>query len=169
MDEFNRAFQSEILSTLPKLRRFAYALTGSAHEADDLMQSTIERALRKKDRYRDDGRLDSWLMRLCKNLWIDEIRRRKARPQTDEISDMTTPVLDGVRAMEAKMQMKDMNSALAEMSDNQRAVLLLVAVEGQTYQEAAAVLNVPVGTVMSRLARARARLADYLQLERAEA
>jgi len=152
-------FNAALIEALPKLRRFAYALAGNPEEADDLLQAAAERALEKAERFEPGTNFDAWLFRLCRNLWIDRLRSRKSRPEVLFKEDMA-PALDGERSLQAGVDLKRVGAAMEELSEEHRAVLALVAVEGLSYKEAAAVLDLPIGTVMSRLARARAQLAD---------
>jgi RNA polymerase sigma-70 factor (ECF subfamily) len=157
------AFEAELLELLPRLRRFCFALTGAAHDADDLMQATVERLLQKPPP--DDADLAKWTFRVCRNIWIDEVRARKVR-RVEEIDEET--VMSGTggekEAME-KIALMEVNAAMAKLPDDYRAVLSLVALEGCSYKAAAEVLGIPVGTVMSRLARARRTLADMVELK----
>ena len=152
-------FHDALVAVLPKLRRFAYALAGNREEADDLLQAAAERALEKADRFEPGTNFEAWLFRLCRNLWIDRIRSRKVRPEVLFKEEMA-PSLDGERQLETGVDLERVGAAMGQLSEDHRSVLALVAVEGLSYKEAASVLDLPIGTVMSRLARARAQLAD---------
>lgn len=154
-------FNSALVEALPKLRRFAYALAGNREEADDLLQAAAERALEKSERFEPGTNFEAWLFRLCRNLWIDRVRSRKTRPEVLFKEEMA-PALDGARVLEAGVDLKRVGAAMGELSEDHRAVLALVGVEGLSYKEAAMVMDLPIGTVMSRLARARAQLADLV-------
>jgi RNA polymerase sigma-70 factor (ECF subfamily) len=154
--DVNRA---EMLALLPRLRRFAVALTGRTADADDLVQDTIERALRSLDQFTPGTRMDSWMFRIAQNLWIDNLRSRKARGQPVELENAEQVSVDGRRAAEARLMMTDTVRALAALPEEQRVVVALVLVDGLSYREAASVLQVPIGTVTSRLARGRDALA----------
>jgi RNA polymerase sigma-70 factor (ECF subfamily) len=148
-----------ILEALPKLRRFALSLTGNPPDADDLLQATVERALTRTS---PTGKLDAtkWMFRICRNLWIDELRSRKVRETaTDSPESLGEPAAD-TETIVSELTFREVLAAMDELPDEQRSVLSLVAVAGMTYREAAEVLEVPIGTVMSRLARARAALAE---------
>jgi len=162
MDE--TAFRENVLALLPHLRRFCYALAGSAADADDLLQSTVERALGKRHLFADGTDLKSWLFRMSRNMWIDEIRKRRTQSRTADALTESRPSWheDGTAAGEARLSLRDARSILEAMPEEQRSILLLVGVEGHSYRETADILGIPVGTVMSRLARARGRLADGL-------
>ncbi len=142
------------MALLPRLRRFALALTGRANDADDLVQDTVERALRNLDRFVPDTRMDSWLFRIARNLWIDTTRSRNVR-KTSDLSEAETLAHDGARAAEAHLLLSQTLGALAQLPEEQRNVVALVLIDGLSYREAASVLEVPIGTVTSRLARAR--------------
>ena len=149
----------EIVEILPNLRRFALSLTGNMADADDLLQSTVERLLARG--IPDDAHVLKWSFRVCRNLWIDETRSRKVREDTDQDPDaigaLATP---GESQVIGELALGEAGRAMLAIPAEQRAVLELVAIEGYSYKEAAGLLEVPIGTVMSRLARARARLID---------
>lgn len=163
LDEHVRA---EMVALLPRLRRFARGLTGTADQADDLVQAACERAIARIEQWTPGTRLDSWMFRIVQTIWLDE--RRAARVRTGEgrieAADAAEPELtvDGVRRMEAHLTYDAVRRAIAGLPEEQRAVMLLVCVEGQTYREAADTLSIPIGTVMSRLARARLGLSRVL-------
>lgn len=155
--------RKDVVALLPRLRRFALSLTGNASDADDLVQDAVERALRNLDRWQQGTRLDSWMFRLTQNLWIDAVRARKVR-KAEPLDDMAAEraSIDGARAAEAQLAFGATCAALAKLPDEQRVVVGLVCVEGMSYRDAADVLGVPVGTLTSRLFRARAALAAAL-------
>ena len=136
--------RTEMLALLPRLRRFAVALTGRAADADDLVQDTIERALRNLDQFTPGTRMDSWMLRIAQNLWIDNLRSRKTRGQPVELENAEHVSVDGRRAAEARLMMNDTVRALAELPEEQRVVVALVLVDGLSYREAASVLQVPI-------------------------
>lgn len=151
--------QDELVEILTNIRRFAYSLTSNMADADDLMQSTVERVLERG--LPDEVPLLPWCLRICRNLWIDEIRSRKVRTEAAREPDvMGEQVLMGEQQVLGEISLGEVQDALRSMTEDQRAVLELVAIEGYSYKEAAEVLDVPVGTVMSRLARARSTLAE---------
>ncbi len=156
-----------VLEALPQLRRFALSLAGDPAAADDLVQATVLKVLERPERYQErPGKpFRSWLFRLCRNVWIDEWRRARARGagRTATLDAIGDPPVDGAGAMDARLDWHDTMAAFARLPEAQRAVLQLVTVEGMSYREAAEVLEVPVGTVMSRLARARGRLVEELR------
>ena len=151
--------RAEMLAVLPRLRRFAAALAGRGPDADDLVQDTVERALRNLDHWVPGTRMDSWLFRIAQNLWIDTVRARRVRGIPTAVEDAAVPPLDGQRAADSHLALSRTESALRELPDEQRSVIALVLIDGMSYRDAAAVLEVPIGTVTSRLARAREALA----------
>jgi RNA polymerase sigma-70 factor, ECF subfamily len=155
--------RAQIVSLLPRLRRFARGLTPDSHLADDLVQAACLKALERWHQWQPGTSLASWLFRIVQNTWIDEFRSR-ARQATDPDEDalLELPGEDGRAVVERRSELRAVRQAMAALPEEQRAVLLLVTVDGLSYQEAADALGVPMGTVMSRLARARARLADAI-------
>lgn len=154
-------WRMELVALLPRLRRYAVSLTGTLHDGEDLLHSTIERALVKFDQFTQGTDLDRWLFRICKNLWLDEIRSRKVRNETtNPDSHENEPWFDGENQANAVVGLSELGSLLSQMQEDHREILLLIVVEGYSYKEAADQLALPVGTVMSRLARARSKLAE---------
>jgi RNA polymerase sigma-70 factor, ECF subfamily len=159
-DQINRpsleATKHEIIALLPRLRRFCMGLTGSLDAGDDLTQSTVERALRRVSQWQEGTRLDSWMFRIARNINIDEARARIRRTvQFDsELIDNAIGE-DGRDITENRSTLACVRTAMAALSEDQRALMLLVVVEGKSYREAAETLDIPIGTVMSRIARAR--------------
>jgi len=154
------AVQRQLVEILPRLRRFARTLTRNSHDADDLVQLAVERALSRLDREFPDSRLDSWMFGIIRNAWIDETRAQKRRNRLFTVAEAGENVADA--ASEAHIQRLSVEAALAQLPEEQRMVVALVLVEGYAYKEAAAVLEVPIGTVTSRLARARETLEALL-------
>lgn len=153
--------REELVALLPRLRRFAHGLSGQREDADDLVQEACERALSRSEQWTPGTRLDSWMYRIIQNLWYDRLRSRRVR---GEVVDET--VLEQ-QADEQAHHRPEQRQALAEVSrrlqalrPEHREVVMLVCVEELSYKEAADVLQVPVGTVMSRLARARLQLQE---------
>jgi RNA polymerase sigma-70 factor (ECF subfamily) len=148
----------DLIEHLPRLRRYARALTGDVNRADDLVQDTLERALAKLHLWQPGSDLRAWLFTLMHNLFVNQIRVR--RPQETVMEEaLDEPVSGG--QMEA-LAARDIHAALAQLPEDQREVLLLVGLEQFGYAEAAQVLGVPTGTVMSRLSRARERMRQML-------
>ena len=152
-------FESEMIALLPRLRRFAHALARSSVDADDLCQAAVERALKSRDQWQPGTRLDSWMYRIMRNLWIDETRARGRRDQTFAPEEAGTNIGDdGARRAELRLELTDLDRAMNRLPPEQREVIALVLVEGLAYKEAAAVLDVPIGTLTSRLSRGREAL-----------
>ena len=159
--------RAELVGLLPRLRRFAYGLTGSLDDGDDLVQGACVRALSRFDQFQPGTRFDSWMYRIVQNLWIDQRRARQARPEAGmEPADLEAlAVGDAERELDSRLVLASVQQTVAALPDEQRAVLLLVCVEGQSYKAAADVLEIPLGTVMSRLARARLAIGRALEPE----
>lgn len=156
--------RAEIVSLIPRLRRFALGLTGNSTDADDLVQTALEKALTRLHQFEAGSRLDSWLFRIVQTSWIDNRRRAVRREDTMEAETIERlPEAPIHSDAETRMALGDINSALASLSDDQRVLAVLVLVEGYSYQEAADLEGIPVGTVMSRLSRARKALANQLR------
>jgi RNA polymerase sigma factor (sigma-70 family) len=153
------AFEREMVELLPRLRRLGRVLARDPADADDLVQLTVERALARRGQWRPGTSLASWMFRIMKNAWIDESRARARR------GDVFAPEeegeragADGAAAMEARLTAREVESAMARLPPDQRIAVALVLVEGLSYQEAAEVLEIPPGTLTSRLVRGRAAL-----------
>jgi RNA polymerase sigma-70 factor (ECF subfamily) len=146
----------DLIEHLPRLRRYARALTGDRSRADDLVQDTLERALGKLDPWQPGSDLRAWLFTLMHNLFVSQIRGRRLTETT--LDDALDEQVNGGEALAAR----DIHDALARLPPEQREVLLLVGLEQFGYAEAALVLGVPTGTVMSRLSRARERMRQML-------
>jgi RNA polymerase sigma-70 factor (ECF subfamily) len=149
----------QIIELLPKLRRFACALTGDTDRGDDLVQETCLRALTRIDQWQPGTRLDSWMYRIAQNLWLDRMRANKVRGQSvniDDVHDLTGT--DGRAVTEGRLTLEVVEKAIRRLPEEQQVLIALVCVEGLAYKDAADVLGVPIGTVMSRLARARKAL-----------
>lgn len=148
------SFEDGLTALLPRLRRFAAGLSRDRADADDLCQAAIERALVSREQWREGTRLDSWMYRIMRNLWIDEVRARTRRGQTFVGEDAGLGIgSDG--GQEAALGLRDVDRALATLPDEQREAVLLVMVEGYAYKEAAEIVGCPVGTLNSRLVRGR--------------
>lgn len=155
------SFDEDLIALLPNLRRFALSLCGRADLADDLVQTTAARAFAARDRFDPSTRLDAWLFRILRNAWIDHARRTATQGVTVDIADVPeAAIVDGPRGTEAHLMLQRTRMAMEELSEEQRTVMILVCIEDLSYKEAAEVLGIPMGTVMSRLARARLALAE---------
>ncbi|MES3021176.1 MAG: RNA polymerase sigma factor [Pseudomonadota bacterium] len=154
---FNAAsLHTDIAALLPRLRRFARSITYNCEDADDLVQVALERALGRSEQWEAGTRLDSWIFRIMKNAWIDEIRTRVRRDHLFAPEAEGEHVGDG--HAEAHQQRMAIQKAISLLSDDHRIVIGLVLVDGLPYKEAAEVLEIPMGTLTSRLARAREAL-----------
>lgn len=158
--------QEQMVALLPRLRRFARNLTGDADSADELVQMACERSLQRLHQYRDGTRLDSWLYRIAYTQWIDRTRRRQRRSSHQEaFREVLESRGEAASSPRRMISFMDVKKALEQLTRENRAAILLVAVEGYTYSEAAGVLGVPAGTVASRVARARKALAVHFHEE----
>jgi RNA polymerase sigma-70 factor (ECF subfamily) len=155
-----QGFRQGIQATIPALRRYARALTRDAEIADDLVQDTLVRALRSEHLFHG-GDIRSWLYTILTNLNRNRLRSLSRRPVLRQIEDTDAPDASG-----PETGGRDIERALATLVEDQRVALLLVVLEGLSYREVAEVQGVPIGTVMSRLARARAQIRAYLEGER---
>jgi RNA polymerase sigma-70 factor, ECF subfamily len=153
---------TRIEACIPALRRYASALLRNREDADDLVHDCLVRALDKLHTRRDDADIRAWLFAIMHNLFISQLRRAKVRP-AGELLDETHEASVSVRAdQESSLHWRDLVRGLNQLPVEQRTVILLISVEDLSYAEAAAVLNIPIGTVMSRLARGRERLRSML-------
>lgn len=155
--------RTELIELLPRLRRFARGLAGAADQADDLVQASIEKALRNMDGFTVGSRMDAWMFRIIRNTWIDTIRARRDTVEYDTEAADTIIGSDGRQITEARLHLAEVRRAMAQLPDDQRIILMLVCVEGMRYREVAELLDIPEGTVMSRLSRARLALAEKLK------
>ncbi len=152
-----------MLALLPRLRRFAYGLTGSIDEGDDLVQATCERAVSRIETWQPGTRLDSWMYRIAQNIYLNWRRADKVRVEhLQHLDPGDHGTVDGARVVEARLTFAAVREHIARLPDEQRAVLLLVCVEGLAYREVSEILDLPIGTVTSRLARARLTLKALL-------
>ena len=153
------SFEDQLSALLPRLRRFAHGLCRDSADADDLSQAAIERALLAREQWQPGTRLDSWVYRIMRNLWIDTARARARR------SSREAPEADGLEvgidprdAMDAAFDLKRAMAAMATLPDEQREVVALILIEGFGYREVSEMLELPIGTVSSRLVRGRTAL-----------
>jgi RNA polymerase sigma-70 factor (ECF subfamily) len=158
--------EDAIVALIPRLRRYARALVGDADRADDLVQDCLARAWGRLGRWRRGSDLRAWLFTIAHNLHANECRRAARAPDWVALDDCGDLAGSSSAGVEAAVVLRDLQGALAALPVEQREVLLLVSLEGMRYEEVAAILAVPVGTVMSRLHRARERLRRHLAGER---
>ena len=154
---------AEIEALIPRLRRFARALTGSREAADDLVQDTLERAWVKRELWQAGTNLRAWLFAVMHGVFVNGTRRRRPIESLDALQGTDGERADDGASAETAIAVGEIRAALQRLPDEQRQVVLLVGLEQFSYAEAAAVLEVPLGTVMSRLARGRERLRKLLE------
>ena len=153
------SFEGDLLELVPRLRRFAASLSRDRADGDDLCQATLERALRSRAQWESGTRLDSWMYRIMRNLWIDEGRARQRSARTFAPEEAGENIgYAGDRQIEDAMTLSDVDRAMQTLPDEQREAIALVLVEGLSYKDAAEVLGVPMGTLTSRLVRGRGAL-----------
>lgn len=154
--------KQELIALLPRLRRFARALTRSVVEGDDLVQEACLRALARADQWDPAQPLDRWMFRITRNLWISEIRKRTVRTGQGTVPAEETHELLSAETGEDAVAATQLQAQIAALPEELSAVLLTVSVEGYSYAEAAELFDIPVGTVMSRVHRARKALAKQI-------
>jgi RNA polymerase sigma-70 factor (ECF subfamily) len=161
-DPVTARFSDHLVAVLPRLRRFARGLAGTPDGADDLVQAACERALARAYQFHEGTRFDSWMFRIVQTIWIDQLRAREVRKEDGDVAEERLGTDAPVRVIEARLALAEVRLAVERLPPDQRTVLMLVTVEGLSYKEAAEVADVPVGTIMSRLARARTALQQQL-------
>ncbi|MFV0386757.1 RNA polymerase sigma factor [Paracoccus sp. (in: a-proteobacteria)] len=160
------AFSEALIALLPNLRRFALSLTRRGDTADDLVQTTVERAIAHADSFDPTQRLEPWLFRILRNAFIDQTRRQRSAGNQVDVHEMPEVLpTDPGPALEARLMLHSVQTAMAGLTDEQREVLHLVCVEELSYAETARILDIPAGTVMSRLSRARLALSQKLGIK----
>ena len=157
------AFGEALVALLPNLRREALSLTRRPDQADDLVQQTVERAIAGAASFDSVQRLEPWLFRIMRNGFIDQTRRRRSAGVQLDVHDMPEALpTDPGPALEARLMLRSVEAAMATLPTEQREILHLVCVEEMSYAETARILDIPLGTVMSRLSRARLALSERL-------
>jgi RNA polymerase sigma-70 factor, ECF subfamily len=155
-----------MIELLPRLRRFSYALTGNLDEADDLVQEACTRALSSADQWQTGTRLDSWMYRIAQNVWFDKLRAAKVRGESVDVDTALDLVgSDGRDVTESQLTLRAVSKSISQLPAEQQLVIAHVCIDGQSYKEAADALGIPIGTVMSRLARARQALHAVMTAE----
>lgn len=153
------SFEDQLTALLPRLRRFAHALSRNGADADDLTQAAIERALRSREQWHAGTRLDSWAYRIMRNLWIDTARSRARKAAYEAPEEDGRSIGEDPRdAMDAAVDLQRVMNAMGRLPDEQREVVALILVEGFGYREVSEMLGLPIGTVSSRLVRGRTAL-----------
>ena len=156
-------FADALGELLPRLRRFAFSLSRNPADADDLASAAVERALRSRDQFMPGTRLDSWLFRITRNLWVDEGRSRQRKAAWEAPPEEGERVgFDGAAAIEQSAELAGVMTAMSTLPDEQREVVALIMIEGLGYREVAELLDLPIGTVSSRLVRGRNALLALL-------
>ncbi|MDP5305932.1 RNA polymerase sigma factor [Paracoccus spongiarum] len=160
------AFGEDLIRLLPNLRRYALSLTRRPDLAEDLVQITVERAIAASGSFQPGAQLAPWLLRIARNAFIDMTRRQKSEGSRVDIHEFPDAVAtDGEAAIEARLMLQATRRAMQDLPEDQREILHLVCIQDLSYAEAAEVLDIPRGTVMSRLSRARLALAQALGLK----
>lgn len=153
----------QLADLIPRLRRFATGLTGDRDSGDELVQVACERLLRAQENLRADTKLDSWMYRVIRNLFIDGVREQSVRERgAREIRRTAELYVVSNDSVEKQMRLREVQDAMQQLSEEHRSTLMLICVEGLSYKEAAEVMQVPIGTVASRLIRARKSLIDRI-------
>lgn len=152
----------DLIALLPRLRRFARSLTRSATEADDLVQEACLRALSRHDQWDPTQPLDRWMFRITRNLWISEIRKRQVRLGQGQVDAEDATELVSPETGEDTLAARELRRHIEALPEDLSAILLTVSVEGYSYAEAAELFDIPIGTVMSRIHRARKSLAQLI-------
>lgn len=156
MSEAVEKIRGPLIELLPRLRRFARNLTRQSDDADDLVQIALERALKRCEQWDSNGRLDSWMFGIIRHAWIDELRSSRRRGVQLDVDELSETIADSQGAMEDEVM--SVQAAMARLPEEQRTAVSLVLIEGLSYKEAAQVMDVPIGTLTSRLARGREAL-----------
>jgi RNA polymerase sigma-70 factor, ECF subfamily len=152
--------RDELVKWIPNLRAFALSLTQSAQHSDDLVQDTLVKALSNLDKFEMGTNLRAWLFTILRNSFYNEIRHRKYH-QTATLDEIDPGAIDLRATQEKYIEFQDVLKGLSKLVPEQREAIILIAAEGLSYEEAAAICKCPVGTVKSRLSRARRRLEEY--------
>ncbi|MFC4309980.1 RNA polymerase sigma factor [Steroidobacter flavus] len=153
--------RDQIVALLPRMRRFGRAIARHPSDADDLVQIAIERALLRYEQWRPEAPFHSWMFGIMRNAWIDEARARSRQGKVLAPEEAGLEIPDN--ASEAQLRMLSVQKAMATLPEEQRLAVALVLVEGLSYKEAAEALDVPIGTLTSRLARGREALQKQLE------
>ncbi|MFK7891925.1 MAG: RNA polymerase sigma factor [Granulosicoccus sp.] len=157
------AFRDELVNLIPRLRRYAYSLTGSTPDGDDLVQVTLERSMSREHQFKGSNGLQGWVFSVLRSCWSNELRSRKVRSGNGTVDVELLDDNSSDMSLEVMQTRKDLHGLLMQLPETHRSVIMLVDVEGMSYAEAAEALDIPRGTLMSRLARAREKLLAGLQ------
>ena len=164
MPDFARQLEEQI----PRMRRYAMALTRNSDQADDLLQTTLVRALRKQHLFKPGTNLRAWLFTLVHNQYVNDVRRSAKEGVPVDLEDASKDLVS-VADTSAPRQLKELDEAIGKLSIEQRHVLLMVGLEGMAYEQVASILTVPIGTVRSRLSRGRAALRQLMGIDEDQA
>lgn len=165
-DTADLTFRNQLVDLLPRMRRFAYTLTSNMEDADDLVQAACERALNRRHQWRQGTRLDHWLFRIIYTQRVDMTRSQRSRHVHVEFEEKANMgVIKSDSRIEANIMLRQVMQAMKQLPESDRVILALICIEGFSYKESAATLKLPLGTVMSRLARARRRLHELVHTE----
>ena len=157
-------FQAQLVAALPRLRRFCHGLAGNRDMGDDLLQLAVERALARHGQWEPGTSLENWVMKIAGNANIDRLRAEKLRGPAVEIEAvLDLPGEDALALLEFRSELEAVRAALAAMPDGLRAVMAAVVIDGRSYREAADLLGLPIGTIMSRVSRARQFVDAYVR------
>jgi RNA polymerase sigma-70 factor (ECF subfamily) len=157
----------DIAALLPRLRRFGIALAGSVEQGDDIVQAAIERVLVKSDQWQLGTSLESWTFKIMQNLWRDELRRRRTDERKQALNSAATDdMVDGSNVAESMLMLNKTRACFTQLPEDQRLALALVVLDGQSYRDAAHQLDIPIGTLMSRLSRGRDALRRMMEDEK---
>ncbi len=149
----------QLLTLLPRLRRFARTLTGNMADADDVVQTAVEKVIRNMHSWQEGTHFDRWVMTITKNCWLDDRRSARVKMPHDDVSERLDIIgEDGRDIVEKRTRQAELRRAVDALPTDQRVVVALIMIEGYSYRETAEELDIPLGTVMSRLARARGTL-----------
>lgn len=160
--QVTKAFGDELIALVPRLRRFAQIRTGSAAEADDMVQATLLRAWEHRSKFEEGTNLVAWLFTILRNTHVNQ--RRRLRREVEDVDGVIAGALSLAPDQEHRIALFELQAALDALPEDQRETLLLVTVDGLRHEEAAAILDCQVGTIKSRVSRARERLATALGL-----
>jgi RNA polymerase sigma-70 factor (ECF subfamily) len=162
----DQLLRQQFIELIPRLRRFARVLTGNMSDADDIVQATLEKAMRNADQWQNGTRLDSWVFAIARNAWIDDRRLARNRTQHNDISEMLDIAGDdGEAEVERRSTQRAVREAVNQLPEEQRLLVGIVILEGYSYREASEMLDIPIGTVMSRISRAKAALAAIFRAQ----
>jgi len=165
MDREQTTFKREMLAVLPSLRAFAISLIGRHDQADDLVQDTIMKAWAKQEQFEMGTNMKAWLFTILRNEYFSQLRKRKRKREVEDVDGELINQLPTPAGQEAHLDMADLRQAMLQLPDDQREAIILVGASGFSYQEVAEITQVAVGTVKSRVNRARVKLASLLGMD----